>query len=57
MEQQRNWTQDVADTAANRMGQQIMAQPPQHISLSGAPEIHALHEGLQAVRVAAEQAE
>jgi localization factor PodJL len=57
METQRNWTQEVADTAANRMAQQIMSQAPQQISLSGAPEIHALNDGLQAVRVAAEQAE
>jgi localization factor PodJL len=57
MEQQRNWTQEVADTAANRMAQQILSQPPQQVSLTGAPEIHALQEGLQAVRFAAEQAD
>jgi localization factor PodJL len=57
MEQQRNWTQEVADTAANRMAQQILSQPPQQISLAGAPEIQALHEGLQGVRIAAEHAE
>ena len=57
MEQQRNWTQEVADNAANRMAQQILSQPPQQVSLTGAPEIHALQEGLQAVRYAAEQAD
>ncbi len=57
MEQQRTWTQEVADTAANRMAQQILSQPPQQVSLSGAPEIVALQDGLQAVRAAAEHAE
>ena len=57
MEQQRNWTQEVADSAANRMAQQVMSAAPAQISLSGAPEIQALHDGLQAVRQASEHAE
>ncbi len=57
MEQQRTWTQDVADSAANRVAQQFMAQAPQSVSLGGAPEIQALQDGLQAVRAAADGAE
>ena len=57
MEQQRNWTQEVADNAANRVAQQVMSSVPAPISLSGAPEIQALHDGLQAVRQASEHAE
>jgi localization factor PodJL len=57
MEQQRNWTQEVADNAANRVAQQVMSAVPAPISLSGAPEIQALHDGLQAVRQASEHAE
>jgi localization factor PodJL len=57
MEQQRNWTQDVADQAANRMAQQVIAQMPQQMSLAGAPEIQALQDGLSAVRAATEAAE
>lgn len=57
MEQQRKWTEEVADGAANRMAQHILAQGPQKISLSGEPEIHALQQGLLAVRAAAETAD
>jgi localization factor PodJL len=57
LEQQRNWTQEVADSAANRMAQHILSQPPQPVSLAGAPEINALQEGLQAVRLAADSAD
>jgi localization factor PodJL len=57
MEQQRAWTQEVADNAANRMAQQVMSAPQQPVSLAGAPEIQALHDGLHAVREAAENAD
>jgi len=57
MEKQRNWTQEVADNAANRMAQQVMSAVPAQTSQSGAPEIQALHDGLQAVRLASEHAE
>jgi localization factor PodJL len=57
MEQQRNWTQEVADNAANRVAQQVMSAVPAPISLTGAPEIQALQDGLQAVRQASEHAE
>jgi localization factor PodJL len=57
MEQQRNWTQDVADQAATRMAQQVLSQMPQPQNLAGAPEIKALHDGLSAVRMATETAE
>jgi localization factor PodJL len=57
MEQQRNWTQEVADGAANRMAQQVMSAVPAPTSLSGAPEIQALQDGLQAVREASDYAE
>ncbi len=57
IEQQRKWTQDVADGAAHRVAQEVMSAVPQPVSLSGAPEIQALHEGLQAVRQASEYAE
>ena len=57
MEQQRAWTQEVADASANRMAQHIMAQPAPQISLSGTPEIQALQDGLQAVREASVHAD
>jgi localization factor PodJL len=57
LEQQRNWTQDVADGAANRMAQTVLSQMPTQVSLAGAPEINALQEGLQAVRAAADTAD
>ena len=56
LEQQKQWTQNVAETAANRMAQNLMSQP-QQISLAGAPEIHALQQGLQAVQQASENAD
>jgi localization factor PodJL len=57
MEQQRAWTQEVADASANRMAQHIMAQPAPQISLAGTPEIQALQDGLQAVREASVHAD
>jgi localization factor PodJL len=57
MEQQRNWTQEVADNAANRMAQQLASALPAQAALNDAPEIQALHDGLQAVRAASETAE
>ncbi len=57
MEQQRSWTQEVADNAATRMAEQLAASMPAPVSLTGAPEILALHEGLHAVRSASETAE
>ncbi len=53
MEQNRDWTKQVAEDAANRMGQQVMSQQPQGlVSIAGSPEIAALQEGLKAVREA-----
>ena len=56
IEQGRNWTREVADDAANRMGQHIIsqqqAQPQALMSLETSPEIMALQQGLQAVREA-----
>jgi localization factor PodJL len=57
LEQQRNWTQDIAEGAANRMAQTVLSQMPQQVSLNGAPEISALQEGLQAVKAAAATAD
>jgi localization factor PodJL len=61
LEQQKAWTQqvahDAAEGAAQRMAQQVMHQGPQSISLAGAPEIEALQQGLNAVRMASEGAE
>jgi localization factor PodJL len=61
VEQQRNWTQEVAtaaaDSAATRMAQTILAQTPEPFSLSSQPEIQALHDGISAVRAASEAAE
>lgn len=57
MEQQRVWTQEVADNSANRMAQQIMAAPAPQLSLAGTPEIQALQDGLQAVREASVHAD
>jgi localization factor PodJL len=57
IEQQKAWTEQVAENAASRMAQQIMAQGPQQVSLAGAPEIEALQQGLQAVRLASESAD
>ncbi len=53
-EQQRNWTQQVAEEAAGRMAERIMGQGPQPVTLAGSPEIGALEQGLEAVRQAAE---
>lgn len=57
IEQQRKWTQEVADGAASRMAEQILAAGPQQVSLAGSPEIQALEQGLHAVRAAAESAD
>jgi localization factor PodJL len=56
LEQQKQWTQNVAESAASHMAQQVMSQQPQ-LSLSGAPEIQALQQGLQAVQQASENAD
>jgi localization factor PodJL len=58
IEQNRDWTKQVAEDAANRMGQQVMSQQPQGLaSLGGSPEIMALEEGLKAVREASQGAD
>jgi localization factor PodJL len=57
MEKNRAWTQDVAEDAAQRMGQHIMSQPQAAVSLSGSAEIQALEQGLQAVREASHMAD
>jgi localization factor PodJL len=60
MEQQRNWTQEVADNAANRVAQQFASSMPaaqQPLNLTDAPEIQALQNGIEAVRMATENAE
>ncbi len=57
MEQQRNWTQEVAENAATRMAQQFAATIPPQMDLQTAPEIQALNEGLLAIRSASENAE
>ena len=55
IEQNRNWTKEVAEEAAGRMGQQIMSQQGQGpVSLTGSPEIMALEEGLKVVREASQ---
>ncbi len=53
-EQQRSWTEQVAENAAARMAERLQAQGPQQVSLAGSPEIMALEQGLNAVRSAAE---
>lgn len=57
IEKQRGWTEQVAESAANRMAQHMLSQQPAMPQLSAAPEIQALQDGLQAVRSAAEQAD
>jgi localization factor PodJL len=62
VEKNRAWTQEVAEEAANRMGQHILSQPalnqPQAaLSLASSPEIHALEQGLAAVREASQHAD
>jgi localization factor PodJL len=58
VEQNRDWTKQVAEDAANRMGQQVMSQQPQGLaSLGGSPEIMALEAGLKAVREASQGAD
>ncbi len=57
MEQNRNWTKDVAEDAANRMGQHIMSQQQGPVNLTGSPEIMALEQGLHAVREASHAAD
>ena len=57
MEQNRNWTKDVAEDAANRMGQHIMSQSQGPVNLTGSPEIMALEQGLHAVREASQTAD
>ena len=57
MEQSRNWTKEVAEDAANRMGQHIMSQQQGPVSLAGSPEMMALEQGLHAVREASQTAD
>ena len=58
MEQNRDWTKQVAEDAANRMGQQVLNHQPQGlVSVAGSPEIVALEEGLKAVREASHGAD
>ncbi len=57
MEQNRNWTKEVAEDAANRMGQHIMSQQQGPVNLTGSPEIMALEQGLHAVREASQTAD
>jgi localization factor PodJL len=58
MEQNRDWTKQVAEDAANRMGQHVMSQQPQGlVSIAGSPEIAALEQGLKAVREASQGAD
>ena len=58
VEQNRDWSKQVAEEAATRMGQQVMSQQPQGVAaLGGSPEIMALEEGLKAVREASQGAD
>lgn len=61
LEQQKNLTAQVAENAANRVAQQIIAhqtaQAQQPLLLTGTPEIDALQQGLQAVKAASESAD
>jgi localization factor PodJL len=60
MEKNRNWTQQVAEDAAQRMGQHILSQPQAlqvSAPLAGSPEIQALEQGLHAVREASRNAD
>ncbi|MCA0433792.1 MAG: hypothetical protein LCH46_11055 [Proteobacteria bacterium] len=56
-DQHRTWTQQVAEDAANRMADRLLAQGPQPVTLAGSPEISALEQGLDAVRQAAESSD
>ena len=58
VEQSRGWTKEVAEEAANRMGQHILSQQNQSpVMLTGSPEIMALEQGLKAVREASNNAD
>jgi localization factor PodJL len=57
MEQNRNHAQQVAEEAANRVGQHFMSQPQAAVSLAQSPEIQALEHGLHAVREASQIAD
>jgi localization factor PodJL len=57
MEQSRNWTREVAEDAAKRMGEHIMNQPQAVASFAGSPEFQALEQGLNAVREASHVAD
>jgi localization factor PodJL len=57
LEHSRTHATQVAEEAANRMAQSIMAQAPQSVSPAGSPEIMALEQGLQAVREASQSAD
>ena len=57
MEQSRNHAREIAEDAANRMGQHIMSQPQAAVSIGGSADIQALEKGLQAVREASHAAD
>jgi localization factor PodJL len=57
MEQNRTYAQQVAEEAANRVGQHFMSQPQAAVSLAQSPEIQALEHGLHAVREASQMAD
>ncbi len=57
IEQNRNWTKEMAEDAANRMGQHILSQQQGPVNLAGSPEIMALEQGLLAVREASQTAD
>jgi localization factor PodJL len=57
VEQQRSWTEQVAENAATRMADRLAAQVPQQQALAASPEIQALEQGLRAVRAASESAD
>ncbi len=57
IEQSRTWTKDVAEDAAQRMGQHVISQQAGPVNLAGSPEIMALEQGLQAVRDASHTAD
>jgi localization factor PodJL len=57
MEQNRSHAREVAEEAANRVGQHFMSQPQAAVSLHNSPEIQALEQGLHAVREASHMAD
>jgi localization factor PodJL len=59
LEQTRNSAKQVAEDAASRVAQQFagMQVQPQQVALTGAPEIVALEQGLQALRSTTESSD